>query len=89
MEVLLETTGLLEDLHHLVTIHRLGLEEGHEVDVLGVYCLIVERRGKGIQVVGSDGGILPVSAESVMQLLLEIEEGTHGSAVEVDVSEDG
>ena len=81
-------TGLLQDLHHLVAVHHFGLEERHEMDVLGLYCPIEDWRGQFIKVVGSYRGILPASAESIMQLFLEIQEGSHDVGVEIDVSED-
>ena len=79
---------ILEELHHAQTVDFLVLVQGNELKFFRVFGYISEGTFYGVEVVGPDGGVLPGSAEGVMQFFLGSDESFVGFIVKGDISED-
>jgi hypothetical protein len=58
----------------LVAIHHFGLLQSLELDICWRTSVIVEGPSNGVQVVGSDGHKSPLSAEVVVEFVLDVQE---------------
>lgn len=88
MEIFLQLV-VLQQLHHAQAVHLCLLVQRNELEVFRVLGHVLEGPLDSIEVVGSNRGVLPGSAEGVMQLLLGSNEGLVGLFSEGDVPEDG
>jgi len=80
---------VLEELHHPQPIHLFLLVQGDKLKLLRVLGYISERTFYCVQVVGSNGGVFPCPAKSIMKLLLCCDEGLICFLVKRHISEDG